>query len=63
MQDMNTEQEEAFVRAFILPDKQERYLQLLTSPKRRHKALASFYHTLGTVPERTVVIPNRNHSG
>ncbi len=59
---MNTNQEEAFVRAFIEPDKQERYRQLLANPKRRHKALRSFYHTLETVPGRTTRIHNRDHS-
>lgn len=38
--------EEAFVRAFILREKQERYLSLLSSPKRRRDILARLDHQL-----------------
>ena len=38
--------EEAFVRAFILSEKQERYLSLLSSPKRRRDILARLDHQL-----------------
>src|SRR5438132_1906081 len=38
--------EEAFVRAFIVPEKQERYLSLLLSPKRRRDILARLDHQL-----------------
>jgi hypothetical protein len=38
--------EEAFVRAFIVPDKQERYLSFLSSPKRRREILGRFDHQL-----------------
>ncbi len=40
------EQEEAFVRHFIVADKQERYLQFLSKPKTRGKFLAELYHGL-----------------
>jgi hypothetical protein len=36
--------EEGFVRAFIVPDKQERYLALLSSRKRRHGFLDRLNH-------------------
>jgi hypothetical protein len=36
--------EEDFVRAFIVPEKQERYLALLSSPKRRHGFLDRLNH-------------------
>ncbi len=42
-----TEHEEALIRAFILPERQSRYLELLLNPKRRKditKALAHFKH-------------------
>ena len=51
---MNAEQEQAFVRAFIHPDRQERYLQLLANPKRRDKALGLMYHTLDIVSARQI---------
>lgn len=58
---MDTNQEEAFVRAFIVPDKRERYLQMLASPKKRDKALGLLYHSLDTMPTRTTRIANRDH--
>lgn len=42
-----TEHEEALIRAFILPERQSRYLELLQNPKRRRastKTLAHFKH-------------------
>ncbi len=59
---MNTAQEEAFVRAFIMPDKRDRYLQLLASPSRRQKILSVLYHSLDVIPERATAIENRNHT-
>jgi hypothetical protein len=38
--------EEAFVRAFIAPEKQGRYLTLLSSPKRRREILSRLDHQL-----------------
>jgi hypothetical protein len=38
--------EEAFVRAFIVPEKQERYLTLLSLPKRRADILSRLDHQL-----------------
>lgn len=59
---MNQEQEQAFVQAFIVPEKRERYCQLLSSSKRRGKILSEFYHHLDTVPTRTTAIANRDHN-
>jgi hypothetical protein len=42
-----TEHEEGLIRAFILPERQSRYLELLLNPKRRKditKTLAHFKH-------------------
>lgn len=59
---MNSEQEEAFVRAFIVPDKKERYSLLLANPKRRRKLLGALYHSLDAIPARMTPIANRDHS-
>ena len=59
---MNTAQEEAFVRAFIVPGKRDRYLQLLASPNRRKKILGLLYHSLDVIPERATPIENRDHT-
>jgi hypothetical protein len=40
------EHEEAFVRAFIRPERRDRYLHLLGHPKRRQKALNRLSHRL-----------------
>lgn len=59
---MNQEQEEAFVRAFIVPEKRERYSQLLASPKRRAKLLGAMYHNLDAIESRMLPIANADHS-
>ncbi len=56
---MDILQEEAFVRAFIVPEKQERYLLFLANPKRRWKILRTFYHTLSVVESRATRITGR----
>jgi len=38
------EHEQALVRAFIIPKRQERYLELLAKPKRRYDATCEFAH-------------------
>lgn len=58
---MNPEQEEAFIRAFIVPDKRERYRQMMARPKSRHKILQRLYHTLDTIPQRTAMIASGDH--
>jgi hypothetical protein len=42
----NAEQniEEAFVRSFVVPDKRQRYIELLANPKRRRKILDHLNH-------------------
>ncbi len=58
---MDTNQEAAFVRAFIVPEKQERYLFFLANPKRRRKILGTLYHTLSVVGSRTTRITGSEH--
>lgn len=57
------EQEEAFVRAFIVRAKQERYLQMLANPKRRRKFLHVLYHQLAfkAIPAKTTAIASHDH--
>jgi hypothetical protein len=43
-------QEELFVKTFIDPDKQSRYLDLLANPKRRNGFLHRFAHHLDYIP-------------
>ena len=49
--------EEAFVRAFIVADKQERYVDLLASPKRRHGFLDRLNHHLDYDPAFAAPVP------
>ena len=49
--------EEALVKAFILPVRQERYLDFLKSPKKRAKFLAQFAHFKHLNPKFVVRIP------
>ena len=51
------EQEADFVRAFIVKDKQERYLQFLASPKRRREILDRFNHVLDFDPKFADLVP------
>ncbi len=50
-------QEAAFVKAFIVKDKQERYLHLLASPKRRREILDRLNHNLDFDPKYAVLVP------
>lgn len=59
---MGVNHEEAFVRAFILPQKQARYIQILANPKRRSTILSELYHSLDTIKEHTSPIASRDHS-
>ena len=54
---MNDPQEEAFVKAFIMKDKQERYLQFLASPKRRREILDRFNHNLDFETKYAALVP------
>ena len=40
----NIDHEAAFIRAFIIPAKQERLVELLAKPKRRRDVLRTLYH-------------------
>lgn len=51
------EQEAAFVKAFIVKDKQERYLQFLANPKRRREILDRFNHVLDFDPKFATLVP------
>ena len=51
------EQEAAFVKAFIIKDKQERYSQFLASPKRRREILDRFNHVLDFDPKYAALVP------
>jgi hypothetical protein len=51
------EQEAAFVKAFIVKDRQERYLQFLASPKRRREILDRFNHVLDFDPKFAALVP------
>ena len=57
--------EEALVKAFIAPLRQERYLEFLTSPKRRKKFIAQLAHFKHLNPKFMVGIPpnQQNPSG
>jgi len=51
------EHEAAFVKAFIVRAKQERYLELLSKPKRRQAVLRSLAHFSDLDPQIQVPIP------
>jgi len=53
---MNTEDQ--FVMAFIRPEKQERYRELLANPKRRRAFLGKLAHSYDFVPECCIEIPS-----
>jgi hypothetical protein len=56
--------EEAFVRSFIFPDKQARYLEMLVSPKRRNGFLDRLNHHLDYDPSfANRVPPNQQTAG
>jgi hypothetical protein len=57
--------EEAVVKAFILPVRQERYLEFLRSPKKRSKFIEQLAHFKHLNPEFIVGIPSnqRNAAG
>ena len=54
---MNQEEENAFVAAFILPAKQDRYRQLLHSAKLRSKMLDRFNHRLDFIQSLATRVP------
>ena len=54
--------EEAFVKAFIAPDKQARWMQFLSNPKRRSEILDRLNHNLPYNPALGTEVPgNQDH--
>lgn len=51
------EHEAAFIRAFIIPTKQERFSELLGKPKRRRDVLSTLYHFADLDPHFISRIP------
>jgi len=63
MKGILSSEEEVFGRAFIVPDKKDRYLQILANPGKRKKILGQLYHNLDTIVARSMPIANRgNHA-
>ncbi len=58
---MPTTHEDAFVSAFIVPEKRERYRSLLGNPKRRRTILRELYHRLPFRPERATELKGAAH--
>ena len=57
---MEQNREEVFVRAFIIPEKRQRYLDFLANPRKRDKILRDLYHRLSTIDEWTTKIASRD---
>ena len=51
--------EEEVIKAFILPDRRERYLELLTTPKKRAKFIAQLPHFKHLNPKFAFSIPGK----
>jgi len=58
----NAEQEEKFIEAFILPERRDRYKQLLANKKRRYDFLDRLNHGLDFIPSLAHRIPSNQHS-
>jgi len=56
------EHEQAFVRAFIVEDKQERYLAKLGSKRHRKEFLSRFHHNLDFEPKLATRVPPSEQS-
>jgi hypothetical protein len=54
--------EEAVVRAFILPVRQERYLEFLKSPKKRKKFTSQLPHFNHLNPKFAIAIPSNQRN-
>lgn len=59
---MVTSHDVEFVRAFIVADKQARYLEKLSSPKKRGPFLDRLNHQLDYQPERATLVPRGQQS-
>lgn len=47
------EHEQAFVAAFVVPEKRARYAEFLSEPKRRHRITGRFCHFFDFIPALT----------
>jgi hypothetical protein len=56
------EHEEALVKAFILPERRRRWLELLASPKSRARLLNALAHNAPVDPRFSHLIPGSQHS-
>ena len=54
--------EEQFARAFVVPEKKERYLSLLQSARGRKQLLAGFHHCRDLDPRFAQIIPSDRQS-
>jgi hypothetical protein len=54
--------EEAFVRAFIVKERQERYRGFLSTPRHRQKLLRELYHRLAINPSLAVEVHSRDRT-
>jgi len=50
--------EEALIKAFIPPHRQERFLEIIAKPKKRAKLLTELYHFKALNPKFVVAIPS-----
>lgn len=58
----DAEQEEAFVQAFIVPDRREWYRLMLANPRQRRKLLGRLNHNLDFAPSFARQIPGALHN-
>src|SRR5689334_7899130 len=58
----DAEQENAFIGAFIVPERRARYRQLLADPRKRGAFLDRLNHALDFIPSRSRPIPGGQHS-
>jgi hypothetical protein len=52
------QEEELLIRAFLVPEKRERFVELLANPKRRAKATAALAHFRDLDPRWVVPLPS-----
>ena len=58
----DTEPENAFIEAFIVPERRERYKQMLANPKRRRDILDRLNHNLDYLPSLAQQITGSQHN-
>ena len=49
--------EQAFISAFVVPEKRARYIEFLAKPKRRSEVLDRFNHFFDFIPELATQVP------